>query len=147
MQSLLQGVWHCLGHCNLCSQEHLPVFLWSPRLLYFLILFYYFSTSRFQYPHIMAIVSSLSLQDRNYTLALFPEFLQTPGHSEGRGSLACCSSWGLRVGHSVATEQQRVQYPHLRAIFSSLSLQYWNHTSVLLLEFVLKPFRVPVSCF
>ena len=52
-----------------------------------------------------------------------------------------------RVGHSVAAEQRRVQYPHFRAIFSSLSLQYWNHTLVLLPEFVLRPLRVPVSCF
>ena len=25
------------------------------------------------------------------------EFEQTPGDSEGQGSLACCSSWGCRV--------------------------------------------------
>ena len=27
------------------------------------------------------------------------EFEQTPGNSEGQGSLVCCSSWGRRVGH------------------------------------------------
>ena len=27
------------------------------------------------------------------------EFEQTPGDSEGQGSLACCSPWGHRVGH------------------------------------------------
>ena len=32
---------------------------------------------------------------------------QTPGDSEGQGSLACCSSWGCRVGHDLATEQQQ----------------------------------------
>ena len=33
------------------------------------------------------------------------EFEQTPGGSEGQGSLACCSSWGYRVGHNLETEQ------------------------------------------
>ena len=32
---------------------------------------------------------------------------QTPGDSEEQGSLACCSSWGCRVGHDLATEQQQ----------------------------------------
>ena len=35
------------------------------------------------------------------------EFEQTLGDSEGPGSLACCSPWGLRVGHDLATEQQQ----------------------------------------
>ena len=31
---------------------------------------------------------------------------QTPGDTEGEGSLACCSPWGLqRVGHDLATER------------------------------------------
>ena len=30
-----------------------------------------------------------------------------PGGGEGQGSLACCSSWGRRVGHDGATEQQQ----------------------------------------
>ena len=34
------------------------------------------------------------------------EFKQTLGDSEGQGSLACCSSWGCRVGHDLETEQQ-----------------------------------------
>ena len=34
------------------------------------------------------------------------EFEQTLGGSEGQGSLACCSSWGRRVGHDLLTEQQ-----------------------------------------
>ena len=33
------------------------------------------------------------------------EFAQTPGDGEGQGSLACCSSWGHRVRHDLATEQ------------------------------------------
>ena len=34
------------------------------------------------------------------------EFEQTPGDSEGQGSLACCSPWSHRVGHDLMTEQQ-----------------------------------------
>ena len=36
------------------------------------------------------------------------EFEPTLGDGEGQGSLMCCSSWGRRVGHYLATEQ--VQY-------------------------------------
>ena len=32
------------------------------------------------------------------------ELEQTPGDTEGQGSLACCSPWGHRVGHDLATE-------------------------------------------
>ena len=32
---------------------------------------------------------------------------QTPGDSEGQGSLVCCSPWGCRVRHDLATEQQQ----------------------------------------
>ena len=35
------------------------------------------------------------------------EFEQTPGDSEGQGILACCSPWGRRVGHDLATEQNK----------------------------------------
>ena len=34
------------------------------------------------------------------------EFEQTPGDSEGQGSLECCSPWGCELGHDLATEQQ-----------------------------------------
>ena len=34
------------------------------------------------------------------------EFEQIPGDSERQGSLACWSSWGLRVRHDLVTEQQ-----------------------------------------
>ena len=34
---------------------------------------------------------------------------QTHGDSEGQGSLACCSPWGCRVEHDLATEQQLTQ--------------------------------------
>ena len=39
------------------------------------------------------------------------KFEQTPGNSEGQGSLACCSLWSQRVGHSLATEQQGCKHP------------------------------------
>ena len=35
------------------------------------------------------------------------EFEQAPGDGERQGSLACCSSWGHRVGHNLSTEQQQ----------------------------------------
>ena len=34
------------------------------------------------------------------------EFEQTLGDSEGKGSLVCCSLWGHRVRHDLATEKQ-----------------------------------------
>ena len=34
------------------------------------------------------------------------EFEQTPGDSEGQGSLVCFSSWGHRVRQDLATKQQ-----------------------------------------
>ena len=36
------------------------------------------------------------------------EFEQTLVDSEEQGSLACCSSWSLRVGHDLATEQYSI---------------------------------------
>ena len=35
------------------------------------------------------------------------QFEQTPGNSEGQGSLACCSPQGCRVRRDLATEQQQ----------------------------------------
>ena len=35
------------------------------------------------------------------------EFEQTPGDSVGQENLVCCSPWGCRVGHDIATEQQQ----------------------------------------
>ena len=34
------------------------------------------------------------------------EFEQALGDGEGQGSLVCCSPWGHRVGHDLATKQQ-----------------------------------------
>ena len=33
------------------------------------------------------------------------DFEQTPGDSEGQGSLACCSPWSRRGRHDLATER------------------------------------------
>ena len=33
---------------------------------------------------------------------------KTPGDNEGQGSLTCCSPWGHRVRHNLATEEQCV---------------------------------------
>ena len=35
-------------------------------------------------------------------------FGQTQVDSEGQEGLACCSSWGCRVRHDLATEQQQM---------------------------------------
>ena len=35
------------------------------------------------------------------------EFTQTPGDSEGQGSLACCSPWGCKESGMTATEQEQ----------------------------------------
>ena len=35
----------------------------------------------------------------------------TPGVGDGQGDLACCSSWGRRVGHNCATELKRTEPP------------------------------------
>ena len=40
------------------------------------------------------------------------QFEQTPGDSEGQGSLACCSLWGQRVRHDLVTKQQTLFHWH-----------------------------------
>ena len=35
------------------------------------------------------------------------EFEETPGDSDGLEGLACCSSWGHKVGHDLVTDQQQ----------------------------------------
>ena len=32
---------------------------------------------------------------------------QTPGDSEGQGSLVCCTPWGRKAGHDLLTQQQQ----------------------------------------
>ena len=49
-------------------------------------------------------------------------FEQTPGDGEGQGNLACCSSWGCRVGYNFMTEQQ--QQLSLRARLLPLNTSY-----------------------
>ena len=34
------------------------------------------------------------------------KFVQIPGDGDGQGSLACCSPWGRRVRHYLATERE-----------------------------------------
>ena len=48
------------------------------------------------------------------SLTQWHEFAQTPGESKGQGSLVCCSPWGQRVGHELATAQQQVKKPRFR---------------------------------
>ena len=43
---------------------------------------------------------------------------QTQRDSDGQRSLACCSSWGRRVGHDLDTEQQSYYF-----------IQFWHHFS------------------
>jgi len=43
------------------------------------------------------------------------EFEQTPGDGEVQGSLACCSPWGHRVRHDLATEQQELGQTYANA--------------------------------
>ena len=35
------------------------------------------------------------------------ELGHTPGDGKGQGSFACCGPWDHRVGHNLATEQQK----------------------------------------
>ena len=48
------------------------------------------------------------------------ELAQTPGDSEGQGSLMCCSPWGHRVRHNLATEPEQHRGTQLWVIFSDL---------------------------
>ena len=49
------------------------------------------------------------------------EFEQTPGDSEGQGSLACCCPCGCRVRRNLATEQQQIysKWKHFKNTFLS----------------------------
>ena len=49
------------------------------------------------------------------------EFEQTPGDSEGQGSLACCSPWSLRIRHDLVTEHSIFIYAFIDVkLFNSL---------------------------
>ena len=41
----------------------------------------------------------------------------TPGVGDGHGGLACCSSWGRRVGHNWATEMNWTELCYLATYF------------------------------
>ena len=67
------------------------------------------------------------------------EFEQTPAESEGQVHLACCSPWGGRVRHDLATGQQQQsalvmgksnskskQFATIDTDFSFTGLSYYN---------------------
>ena len=58
------------------------------------------------------------------------EFEQTSRASERQGSLVCCSSWGHRLRHDLATEQKQMSlhrdYVQSRDFFS-FSVELWIH--------------------
>ena len=56
-------------------------------------------------------------------------FEQTPGDSEGQGSLACCSPWGLRVERDFATEQQLECWEKNEALGDSWPLCWTSATA------------------
>ena len=61
------------------------------------------------------------------------EFEQTLGDSGGQRKLACCSPWGLRVRHELATEQQQ-QKSHIHTIsirFFEAQIGYYNIGSII----------------
>ena len=47
----------------------------------------------------------------------------TPGVGDGQGGLACCDSWGLRVGHDWATE---LNWTELSDRAPTISRALWN---------------------
>ena len=49
------------------------------------------------------------------------EFEQALRDGEGQGSLACCSPWGHRVGHDLATEQLRTMKGEPRGVPTTAS--------------------------
>ena len=50
-----------------------------------------------------------------------PDVEQIPRDGEGQGSLACCSPWGHRVGHDLATEQLRTMKGEPRGVPTTAS--------------------------
>ena len=68
------------------------------------------------------------------------EFEQTPGDSEGQGSLECCSPWGRNESDTVKqlnNEQQQISYlketkilfSYLSILSTSVNLQIWSYDS------------------
>ena len=92
------------------------------------------------------------------------EFEQVVGDGEGRGSLACCSSRGHRVGHDCTTEQRRQvscdcvpsyslfpwlsSQPHyLSHLFKILKYKFLLEVFVTPLLAELGTFSLPYACF
>ena len=50
------------------------------------------------------------------------KFVQTPGDSEGQGSLACYSPWRPRIRHNLVTEQQQYSIVHTHTQLTPLSI-------------------------
>ena len=54
------------------------------------------------------------------------EFEQTPGDGDGQRSLVCCSPWGHKVRHNLATEQQPPATVPLKGNRSNLHHPEWQ---------------------
>ena len=63
------------------------------------------------------------------------EFEQTPGDSEGQGSLACCSPWGLKKSNT--TEQ--LNNNNIKYFFKCL-MDFWNKLCFLGCKWYIKMF-------
>ena len=75
------------------------------------------------------------------------EFEQMFGDSGGQRSLGCCSSWGCRVGHDLATERQRTTHETEANIIS------WEFTRAIKISklcifnsFTVSPFEAIPQC-
>ena len=65
------------------------------------------------------------------------EFEQTPGNSEGQGSLTCCSPlWSQGVGHDLATEQQQEHNWNSLSWLASKKLNYRVRTVLTLVKWL-----------
>ena len=60
------------------------------------------------------------------------EFEETPGKSEGQGSLVCCSPWGRSVRHDWVTEQQqqcvKSSLVLLKKVFAMIGVFSWQNS-------------------
>ena len=63
----------------------------------------------------------------------------TPGVGDGQGGLACCASWGCRVGHNWATELTEAEYIkkrcqeytellHKKILMTQITMMVWSLT-------------------
>ena len=60
------------------------------------------------------------------------EFEETPGETEGQGSLVCCSPWGRSVRHDWVTEQQqqcvKSSLGLLKKVFAMIGVFSWQNS-------------------